>query len=772
MRKKIIQLNLLTLSILYAQHGFALQELEDSSLSQISGQDGISLQIDATKVQIGQVNWKDSTQTSTGANSVLNVNMSNIETTPYKSGGLKAAFTADVGGKPGASAAASNGLRLGAVFGPATMNIKSLAVCPNGAGITADCSGANSQSLGGLTFQNRKDLTFSLETQSGLFNGGSLASLGFGLKNANLFYTLDTGSSFNQLILKDFNFNFAGNGYLYLDPADGLVLSTNKKGETSSANTVVLGDVDDPDFSGKKQSGLNVDLRYKTNVGSDYTKYQATGTDTDILSFGRIGASGTLKNAYIKVNGDAPTTLGASTTGTTNTGTGSLAGSGGLHMQMKADFAKDTTNPADQKTYFDLGLSGKNAYVLRYGNLTALQVRKDTTNSPTVLNTDLPYINFGHVYINAAQTNTIDFPISALLNKVYAGNFSSSVLKTALYNSPSTTPSNALVVAVRGMDFQAIARQGSLFPDNSIVNPVTNSGGTWGLGLPIYNLNSNVGLYGIKAANNTEQKLGFGISMSTEGRDSIGSKTTSIMLIDGAINPNNSSETVNYYAGLRNINLFANLTGTLGFVDSGLWLYVPKLVAALDAEVAIGQLPGSRIVSSACTTLSTSNCFVPSNNFTNYNDVLFGISARIDGSANLILAPNTGTGLVIYGDITLNAGTIGTAPNQVPANYLRISDKSGSGQYDSPSQLGIDGLSGKFNLNSRIGMDAKTITFTNTMKVNATSNPTDVLKADVNLYPKVLGTSASPAVLPAPQTLGQMVMTGGNIRSTFGITPR
>ena len=108
MRKKIIQLNLLTLSILYAQHGFALQELEDSSLSQISGQDGISLQIDATKVQIGQVNWKDSTQTSAGANSVLNVNMSNIETTPYKSDGLKAAFTADVGGKPGASAAASN----------------------------------------------------------------------------------------------------------------------------------------------------------------------------------------------------------------------------------------------------------------------------------------------------------------------------------------------------------------------------------------------------------------------------------------------------------------------------------------------------------------------------------------------------------------------------------------------------------------------------------------------------------------------------------------
>lgn len=772
MRKKIIQLNLLTLSILYAQHGFALQELEDSSLSQISGQDGISLQIDATKVQIGQVNWKDSTQTSAGANSVLNVNMSNIETTPYKSDGLKAAFTADVGGKPGASAAASNGLRLNAVFGPATMNIKSLAVCPNGAGITANCSGANSQSLGGLTFQNRKDLTFSLETQSGLFNGGSLASLGFGLKNANLFYTLDTGSSFNQLILKDFNFNFAGNGYLYLDPADGLVLSTNKKGETSSANTVVLGDVDDPDFSGKKQPGLNVDLRYKTNVGSDYKAYQATGKDTDILSFGRIGASGTLKNAYIKVNGDTPA-LGASTTniGTAATGTGNLAGSGGLHMQMKADFAKDTANAADQKTYFDLGLSGKNAYVLRYGNLTPLQIRKDTGIGSTALNNDLAFIDFGHVYINAAQTNTVNMPISALLNRIYSGSFTPTTLKTALhYNTTGLTNPNALIATVRGMSFQAVARQGRFVADNSVTAPVTNTDNSWGLGLPIYNLNANLGLYGIKATANTKQSLGFGLSMSTEGRNSTGTYTTSIMLIDGAKNPFNANETVNYYAGLRNINLLADLTGTLSFENNGLSLSLPKIVAALDTELAIGQLPGSLIVTDGCKAATTiaSNCFVPSNNFTQTADVLFGISARIDGSATLTVTPSSGDGLGINGNIVLYGGSSGS----VPRNYLRISDKSGSTENDSPSQLGIDNLSGQLNLDSKIGMNATTTSFTNNLRVNSSNSPAYVLKADVNLYPKVSGTPTAPAVLPTAQTLGQMVMTGGNIRSTFGITPR
>ena len=763
MRKKIIQLNILTLSILCAQHCFALQELEDSSLSEISGQDGISLQIEANKVQIGEVNWKDSTQTTTGADDVLNVSMRNIETTPYGSGGLSAKFTADVGGKPGASATASNGLGLSAVFGPATMHIGNLAVCPNGAGITADCTGAGSQSLGALTFQNRKDLTFSLETQNGLFNGGSPVSLGFGLKNANLFYTLNNATEYNQLIFKDFNFNFAGNGYLYIDPAEGLVLSTNKKNETSNINRVVLADVDDPDFSGKKQPGLNLDLRYKKNVGSDYKAYQATGLDSNISSFGRIGASGTLKNAYIKVNGTQDSTLGAATSGSANTGTGNLAGKGGLHLQMKADFENDAAST--QKTYFDIGMSGKNAYVLRYGNLTPLQIRSNTATS-LALNSDSAFIDFGDVYINAAQTNTIDFPISALLNKIYARNSSAaaSTLKTALYNTPGSTPSNALVVAVRGMDFQAIARQGLFVADNSIINPVTNAGSSWGLGLPIYNLNANLGIYGVKDANNNKQSIGFGLSMSTEGRNSTGSQTTSMLLIDGAKNQFNNNETVNYYAGLRNINLLADLTGNISFTTSGLWLSVPKLVAALDAELAVGQLPGSRVVSSTCKDSTASNCFVASDSFSKNTDVLFGLAARIDGTANLVVAPSSGSGLSIYGDVALNADQ----PGNTNRNYLRISDKSGSTSADSPSQLGLESLSGNMRLDSKLNMNATTVEFTNSVNLNTTKTPANVLRADVNLYPKNTGST----VLPPAQTLGQIVMTGGNIRSTLGISPR
>ncbi|WP_111859936.1 DUF6160 family protein [Acinetobacter sp. CFCC 10889] len=772
MRKKIIQLNILTLSILCAQQSFALQELEDSSLSQIAGQDGISLQIEANKVQIGEVNWKDSTQTTAGADSVLNVSMRNVETTPYEttpygsSSGLSAKFTADVGGKAGASATASNGLSLSAVFGPATMHIGSLAICPNGTGITANCTGTASQSLGALTFQNRKDLTFSLETGSGLFNGGSPATLGFGLKNANLFYTLNNGGKYNQFILKDFNFNFSGKGYLYLDPAEGLVLSTNQKGGASSTNTVVLADVDDPDFSGQKQPGLNVDLRYKKDVKNVYTAYTATGVDTDIYSFGRLGASGTLKNAYIKVNGTQDIPLGPTTSGTTNTGTGNLVGKGGLHLQMKADFVKDSDPAATQKTYLDLGMSGKNAYALRYGNLTPLQVRKNAATS-SALNPDSAYINFGHVYVNAAQTNTVNFPLSDVLNKIYSGNLSSSTIKTALYNSPSATPANALIVAIRGMDFQAIARQGQLVADNSANAVATTPNSTWGLGLPIYNLNSNVGLYGINDATTKKQSIGFGITMSTTGRDAAGSKTTSMLLIDGAPIAG-TSDTVNYYAGLRNINLLADLTGSLSLEDDGLKIALPQFLIGLDGELAIGQLPGSRIVTSGCASSTASNCFIASDSFTKNTDVLFGIMARLVGSANLTLIPSSATGdgsLGIKGDMTLGSNTKATS------SYLRISDKSVAAT--SAPQLGLDNLSGQMSLDSKIGMNANTITFANTVNLNSARNdassaikakaPENVLRADVNLYPTNITT---------PQKLGEIVFTGGNIRSNFGITPR
>ncbi len=103
------------------------------------------------------------------------------------------------------------------------------------------------------------------------------------------------------------------------------------------------------------------------------------------------------------------------------------------------------------------------------------------------------------------------------------------------------------LVAVRGMDFQAIARKARFILTISIAAQSTNTG-TWGLGIPIYNLNANVALFSKKYTDSkgvSKDGLGYNIAASTEGygEDSAGNpKTTSIIVIDGATGVNKAKK--------------------------------------------------------------------------------------------------------------------------------------------------------------------------------------------------------------------------------------
>lgn len=67
-----------------------------------------------------------------------------------------------------------------------------------------------------------------LTTQDGLFSPNSQSSMTLGLNNANIYLgQLDARSQLNQLILKNFNFNFVGKGVMFIDPTRGIVLQTN-----------------------------------------------------------------------------------------------------------------------------------------------------------------------------------------------------------------------------------------------------------------------------------------------------------------------------------------------------------------------------------------------------------------------------------------------------------------------------------------------------------------------------------------------------------------
>ena len=750
MKTKIMRLNLLAASVLLAQQSFALEELTDHSLRDISGQDGITLQVETDKVIIDQVNWKDKTQFADASENTVNLSLNKIVSTPWKGSKLGGTVKLDVG----SDATNKAGMRLETVLTPATMNIGSIAVCANAAK-GANCTGNDSLTLGSFTFQNREPLKFILETKEGLFNKNSPAYLEFGLQNANLFHTLlSDGTQYNQVIVKDFNFNFKGTGYLYIDATKGIMLSTNAPGATSGPNFVTLADVNDLDYAGKTKPGFNIDLRYKSNVGTDSPNYSAEGSDPNLKGFGRIGASGKLYNAQVQINAERPNLGASSTRGTSvNTGTGDLAGSTGLHLNVKTDFARDDLAGATgQKTYFDLGMTGPEGYVLRYGNLTPLQIRKDTVNKPTELNADLSSINFGDIYINAAKTNTLNFTLNQNLANIIGQN-ASLPYKTILHSIDNYNP-NVLTVAVRGMEFQALARSGRFVADNSVVNPPSVPESTWGLGLPIYNLNANLGVYGTTYGGN-KQGIGFGLTMSTDGRNATGSKTTSVLLIDGAKNQFNANESVNYYAGLRNLDLLVDATGVLGFESDGIYLSLPKLVLAAGGDFAIGQLPGSRYVTLGCATSSASACFVPSNSFTTNTDALFGFATRIDGSGSLKIIPGTATenALGINGNLYLYKGIANTKGR----NYIQVIDKADN------STLGLENMSAQLGVDAKVKMNQDTITIGANLNINPAKLPDWVLRADANLYPKVETT---------PQKLGDVVFTGGNIRSTFGITPR
>ena len=92
---KTIKLNVLALSICLAQQAYALQPISDHSLSQVTGQDGISITHEVSKVTIDQLNWVDYHNTGS-----MKLGMHDVEV--LSSGGQNIKSTLDVFREKGA----------------------------------------------------------------------------------------------------------------------------------------------------------------------------------------------------------------------------------------------------------------------------------------------------------------------------------------------------------------------------------------------------------------------------------------------------------------------------------------------------------------------------------------------------------------------------------------------------------------------------------------------------------------------------------------------
>jgi hypothetical protein len=491
----------------------------------------------------------------------------------------------------------------------------------------------------------------------------------------------------------------------------------------------------------------------------------------------RVGASGRLKNASLTIRGTngATDTNGAilgeaysagNSTFTPDSGSVNIMGSSGIAMRVKADFTNDGSNP----TTLELGHGGDNAYALQFSNFSPLLIRKQ--NNGGAFNPDAAYFDSGNVYVNLANTKRLALPENSALNAApfLAGKLTTLDDYNQLVHSATGANPNAVVVATRGTEFQALSRQTQFIASPDVYKDTANApvgGGSWGLGLPFYNLNSNLAIYGTtftgkpygSAAVTNAQRLGFALGMTTQGVSADGSKTTSILLIDGKkygtdLDANNvrqassTGDTINYYIGVRNIDMLLKGYGSIGMEDGSLNLNIPDFMFAAAGQVAVGYLPGSQYK----TSLGGTAKYAPIDGFLTTKDVLFGLRLRMAGSVDMTMVP---------GGTTAESNFISFDGN--------LNLTSGAVQIVEPvdgSIIGLDNITGKLGFSNQIKIHKDNVDFNTAFTINPNKDAAGVLRIkDFNLYPATGGVPGN------AQRLGEMVFTGGKITSQFNITP-
>ncbi len=798
------RLSLLASSVLcLTQTSFALQSLSDLDLRNVDGQDGIAIDVQYSKVNIDELYWQDKAGSSTGTGeTTMRAVAQGVEITKRNSAsstlpGLTATIQA------GADSTGKTGIHLTSSLMPFTASVDKFQICDsNGCDNQIDNKIAIQSDAPLDIALKTTDGLFNKNAMAELTLGLKNINIYAGLKAASEeragVTTTPASNTYNQLIFKDTNFNFLGKGVAYIDQEQGFMLSTNvgglgaaKASKTQAPNTQ-FGFVDftrvvSPDQTGASTatyqeggqatgSGLNLELMLKTGVVNSNDDYNLTGADGLI----RVGASGRIVNAYLQFRGtDAiGTTLANSVMGyaTPASGTATVAspiiGGSGIAMRIRGEFTNDGDSMLTgnaKPTTLEIGGAGQNSYGFEFSNL-----------SPLISNSnERAYFDSGNIYVNLADTKHLRMPVNTVLNqsRLRTNDGTDSFLtvdddyqKQQIHGLTSNPRS--VVIGIREFDFQALSKRGR-FTSNAGMSGVgaraipstEGTSNSWGLGLPFYNMNANLALYTTQYATGKQyytvdsankvipvtlkansDRLGLALALSVEGRNTDGSKTTSIMLLDGD---------QDMYIGLRNIDMYLRGYGSVGTEGGQLNFDLPNLLMVMNAEVAGGFLPSYQDP-------NASNLVVQ-NPFSTQDDVLGGIRLKLLGDMNFSLLPRNslanGSRLGIVGRYNLTEGAI------------QISDPIDG------SMIGFDNLKGLIEFNNEIvidgshGLNKDIVGFHYNFHFNPDQKPNEVFRVrDINLYPPENKTN--PALSPPGQRLGELVMTGGNLGAKLNVIPR
>lgn len=779
-KQKKILLNVLSCSILFSmQNSHAMQAMNDSDMRAVDGQDGIVADVSYGSVGFDQLYWDDKTGSSATANTQdsLRASLTGVKITTANANQSNVTVKMNAGSLANGS---KTGLDLDVAANLGTVQADKFTLCKTSDSIST-CT--NAASFGKLSIQNTANtpITMHMTTADGLFSKTGFSSLDLGIKGLDIGLSQKQDSStYNALVMNDFNFNFGAKGYMYVDPTEGLVLRTNP---VAGSGATDIGYVDfKRNVNGK--SGLNLEFMLQPNVASNGTMISANSAKGVI----RAGANGRMINGVLQLRGTQDT---ASTIlGVTNGN--SIAGDTGLAFRLNGEFTSDRDNLSGvEATSLELGGAGNQTYGLRFANITPLLTRKNIigteTTSGVALNSDHAGLSMDGIYFNLVNANQITLPTNTALTSTYLGN---SVDANKLVNTNdyiqtlSTNNTPYTVLAIRGMNFSALSRRGQfIYTDaNGVVSPVSTTT-KWGLGLPIYNLNANFafsprlsngsasGDYLVaynngviqKTAISGSERIGFSGSISTQGVSSDGSKSTSIILIDGGANANDNNNPTDYYVGLRNIDMLLNGTGSMGFENGRINVSMPKLLMAMSAQLAAGYLPGAKYK----TCPSSSGCYASSDSFTKNYDVLAAIKLRLAGQANFSIIPLSLTASDYNSD-----GTPKEDKNALNFIGLLELDKTqnNSIQLVDPidgSTMGLDNIVGTVAFDNKIVVNSNNVGFNLGFNFNPNKTAAEVFRVkNIDFYPSVNGTVGS------AQRLGELAITGGRLTSEMKITPR
>lgn len=757
----------------------AMQPLYDQDLRMVDGQDGISITTECSKVDIDQLYWEDRAGTSTNTDQALRATANNVKirkNTDYNAGSGAGIYMlgSDYSINVGANSAGNVGMDFRLSSRPSIISIDNFAIC-------SDQANSCGVSIGNLALQTGSPSEIRLITSNGLFNSAAQAELTLGLRNMNIYMGLKpntaNNTTYNQLILKNTNFNFYGKGVAFVTGEQGFMMHTNTNGtgianKTQSPNTsfgyIDFARVADPDQTGAENgtyggtsAGLNLEFMTKKEavVSATAPSYAlAAGVSGANAAQGliRVGASGRMVNSYLQIRGtDGTDANGAAVLGYASPASGaaptsgnnaSVIGSTGIGLRLRGEFTAsgDSMLGGDntKATKLEIGGAGSNTYGFEFGELSPLLV--DSASRA--------YFDSGNVYLNLTNTKNLKMPENTVLNSSRFGGTNNSYLTSSSdyiqqIHDQSTNP-YSLVLAVRGADFQAISKRGRFTSSSNVAaaNAIAaNTGMTneWGLGLPFYNLNTNLAIYAttyngsiytLNNLNNTiektpisnAQRLGFALALSVQGKDSTGSKTTSIMIVDAKNQQ---------YIGLRNIDMLLRGYGSVGLENGQLNMSLPDLLMVMNAEIAAGRLP----------TLAKPD------GFNTKDDVLLGLKIKLLGDmnfsliANNAISTNNGNRLSIIGEYKLKDGTV------------QLSDPI------QDSMIGLDRMVGLIRFNNAIVINKDNVGFNYNLQFNPERDAANVFRVrDINFYPPT----------GAAQRLGEMVMTGGRLNAELTLKPR